>query len=154
MIILLDVNGHIDYKLMLSSLSGYGFCNNAAIQQEKTLYVSINHINLADIRYLDTIITILLAGSYSDDDLQDFIQESLKMKGLNHSHVMNLIGICLDAGPAPYIVMPFMGNGDLLSYLKKHREKLLVSTEVDNDEVYHPLCLKSFMQFSSFLSLR
>ena len=57
------------------------------------------------------------------------------MKELSHPHVMNLIGVCLDAGPAPYIVLPFMGNGDLLSYLKKHRKKLLVSTEVDDDEV-------------------
>ena len=57
------------------------------------------------------------------------------MKELHHSHVMNLIGVCLDAGPTPYIVLPFMANGDLLSYLKKHREKLLVTTEVEDDEV-------------------
>ena len=93
---------------------------------------------------------MLLAGSYSDDDLQGFIQESLKMKELNHAHVMNLIGVCLDAGPAPYIVLPFMGNGDLLSYLRKHRKNLLVSTEVDDDEVYLPSSLKSF-NFSLFL---
>ena len=80
-------------------------------------------------------IDIFNPGCYSDDDRQDFIKESLKMKELHHSHVMNLIGVCLDAGPTPYIVLPFMANGDLLSYLKKHRKKLLVTTEVEDDEV-------------------
>ena len=52
------------------------------------------------------------------------------MKELCHPNVMNLLGVCLDAGPTPYIVLPFMENGDLLSYIKKHRESLLV-TECD-----------------------
>ena len=88
--------------------------------------------------YLSIVLKILAffnPGCYSDDDLQDFIKESLKMKELHHSHVMNLIGVCLNAGPAPYIVLPFMANGDLFSYLKKHRENLLVTTEVEDDEV-------------------
>lgn len=57
------------------------------------------------------------------------------MKEIQHPHVMNLIGVCVDAGPAPYIVLPYMGNGDLLSYLKKHRKALLVTKEIEDDEV-------------------
>ena len=50
-----------------------------------------------------------------------------------HPNVVPLIGVCLDGGPAPYIIMPFMGNGSLLAYLKKNRELLVVSYENKND---------------------
>ena len=48
------------------------------------------------------------------------------MKHFNHPNVMTLIGVCLDGGPAPYIVLPFMANGSLLSYLTKERVNLIV----------------------------
>ena len=52
------------------------------------------------------------------------------MKDLNHPNVLNLVGVCLDGGPDPFIITPFMENGSLLSYLKKNRSTLL-PTEVD-----------------------
>ena len=64
------------------------------------------------------------------------------MKEFCHQNVMNLLGVCLDAGPTPYIVLPFMENGDLLSYIKKHRESLLVTECDDIDKVHvHPITL-------------
>ena len=71
----------------------------------------------------------------TEDNLKTFLEESLKMKELCHPNVMNLLGVCLDAGPTPYIVLPFMENGDLLSYIKKHRESLLVTECDDIDKV-------------------
>ena len=41
--------------------------------------------------------------------------------------------VSLDGGPAPYIVMPFMGNGSLLGYLKKNRKSLVISQEDADD---------------------
>ena len=38
------------------------------------------------------------------------MEESLKMSQFKHTHVMSLIGVCLDAGSAPYIIMPYMAN--------------------------------------------
>ena len=64
------------------------------------------------------------------------MEESLKMSRFKHAHVMGLIGVCLDAGPAPYIIMPYMANGSLLDYLRKERSKLVFSQETDEDEVY------------------
>ena len=32
------------------------------------------------------------------------------MKKLNHPNVMQLVGICLEADSAPYIVLPFMSG--------------------------------------------
>ena len=57
------------------------------------------------------------------------------MKRFNHPNVINLIGVCTDAGPAPYIVMPFMANGSLLSYLKQHRSELMLPDTADEDVV-------------------
>ena len=66
------------------------------------------------------------------------MEESLKMRQFNHPHVMGLIGVCLNAGPAPYIVMPYMANGSLLSYLKKERSSLVLKEDADEDSVSQP----------------
>ena len=66
------------------------------------------------------------------------MDESLKMKHFDHPNVLGLTGVCLDAGPAPYIVMPYMANGSLLHYLKKERKDIVLSPEVDDDVVSEP----------------
>lgn len=48
------------------------------------------------------------------------------MYEFDHPNVLKLIGVCLDGGPAPYIIMPFMANGSLLSYLRKERKELVL----------------------------
>ena len=57
------------------------------------------------------------------------------MSRFKHAHVMGLIGVCLDGGPAPLVIMPFMANGSLLNYLKMERDNLIVTNENDEDEV-------------------
>ena len=56
------------------------------------------------------------------------------MKAFVHPHVMGILGICL-AEQAPYIVMPFMANGSLHSYLRKHRTELLICEDTNIDLV-------------------
>ena len=68
----------------------------------------------------------------------------MKMKQFNHPNVMNLIGVCITAGPAPYIVMPFMANGSLLSYLRKERSNILLNENTDEDLVRDIYCSASF----------
>ena len=63
------------------------------------------------------------------------MKESLQMKNFQHRNVMGMLGVCLDAGPAPYLVLPFMTNGDLLSYLKTNREELVLSDEANENKV-------------------
>ena len=55
------------------------------------------------------------------------------MSTLNHPNVLTLMGVCLDGGPAPFLVMPFMFNGSLLSYLKKERDNLILPPEKEAD---------------------
>ena len=64
------------------------------------------------------------------------LKECAKMYRFNHPNVLTLRGVCLDGGPAPFIIMPYMANGNLLSYLKKQRPKLVVSnSDCDTEEV-------------------
>ena len=56
------------------------------------------------------------------------------MKDFDYFHVMTLKGVCLDGGPVPFIILPYMANGDLLSYLKKERLNLVVKDAVDSDD--------------------
>ena len=77
----------------------------------------------------------VLAGNFDQLDVDKFVEESLKMSRFKHAHVMGLIGVCLDAGSAPYIVMPYMTNGSLLKYLKKERINIVLSEDTEKDEV-------------------
>ena len=56
------------------------------------------------------------------------------MSNFHHPNVMKLIGVCIDMGESPYIVMPYMTNGSLQSYLKKHRAELTIDNP-DNSEL-------------------
>ena len=56
------------------------------------------------------------------------------MHEFDHPNVLKLVGVCLDGGPAPYIVMPFMANGSLSSYLKEERETLLLDPASTNQD--------------------
>ena len=75
------------------------------------------------------------AGYFNQIEIEKIMEESLKMKNFSHPHVMGLIGLCLNAGPAPYIVMPYMANGSLLHYLKRERSSLVLKDDADEDHV-------------------
>ena len=55
------------------------------------------------------------------------------MHVFEHKNILALRGVCLDGGPAPYIVMPFMANGSLLAYLRKNRSTLAVSCKEQSE---------------------
>ena len=57
------------------------------------------------------------------------------MSRFKHSHVMGLVGVCLDTGTAPFIIMPYMANGSLLKHLKRERKDVVLSNDNDEDEV-------------------
>ena len=53
------------------------------------------------------------------------------MSKFDNPNVLSLTGVCLDLGPAPCIIMPFMSRGSLLSYLKKERSTLTATDAID-----------------------
>ena len=40
------------------------------------------------------------------------------MKDFKHENVLTLIGVCLENDSIPMIVLPFMSNGNLLTYIR------------------------------------
>ena len=71
-------------------------------------------------------------GFHTTKNITQLIEESERMKAFDHPNVMSLIGVSIDEGRPPYIVMPFMANGSLLTYLKKERPHLTLAE--DNEE--------------------
>eukprot|EP00731_Ephydatia_muelleri_P030200 Em0021g723a len=67
-----------------------------------------------------------LKGLFTMRDLLNMMSEILKMQDFSHPHVMTLMGMSFDAANTPSMVMPYMANGSLLSYLKMNRALLLV----------------------------
>jgi serine/threonine protein kinase len=79
------------------------------------------------------VLDIIIIGFVSEGAVEELLKECVKMRKFDHPNVLTLTGVCLDGGPAPYIIMPFMENGSLLSYLKKERDSLVLepgSTDV------------------------
>ena len=71
------------------------------------------------------ICVIVHPGFVQRELVTSLLKECVSMSWFDHPNVLNLIGVCLDGGPAPYIVMPFMENGSLLSYLRKEKDTLV-----------------------------
>lgn len=55
------------------------------------------------------------AGS---QDVNSFLDEAMIMKDFVHPNVLSLIGISVASGEFPLVILPFMANGDLLSYIR------------------------------------
>ena len=70
--------------------------------------------------------TYYLIGFLQKDLVKELLKECSKMMELDHPNVLMLRGVCLDGGPAPYIIMPFMANGSLQSHLRKNRDSLVI----------------------------
>ena len=83
------------------------------------------------------------SGLFTANDVQQILQEVVKMQDFSHPHVMSLIGVCLDAGVG--VVMPYMANGSVLTYVKKERETLLLSDEAEIEQV----CLQEQLEFTT-----
>ena len=64
------------------------------------------------------VLPISLTGFLDQNRIVDMIKESVKMHSFEHPHVLNIIGVCVDAGPSPYIVMPFNDHTNVIRYLQ------------------------------------
>ena len=75
------------------------------------------------------------AGGNTKEQADALMSEIIKMKEFDHPNVMGLIGVCLDAGPSPYIVLPFMSGGDLLSHVQQNMSALVLEPGEDEQKV-------------------
>ena len=63
------------------------------------------------------------------------------MQFFDNSNVMPLLGVCLDAGcpeaeSAPCLVMPYMANGSLLTYLRKAKKVVVLPKDATSKRVF------------------
>ena len=72
-------------------------------------------------------------GDFSEEEVHAFLTESIQMKEFSHPHVMGLLGVSLDFGSSPYLVLPFMAGGSLLTHLKKKRSELVIKQDSEAD---------------------
>ncbi|KAM8852572.1 tyrosine-protein kinase Mer isoform 1-T1 [Synchiropus picturatus] len=63
--------------------------------------------------------------SFSQREIEEFLNEAACMKDFNHPNVIRLLGVCLEVGPGncpkPMVILPFMKYGDLHSFLLRSR---------------------------------
>jgi len=63
-------------------------------------------------------------GYSSVESLKSILRESILMKEFDHPNVLNVLGVGFDSDNGlPFIVLPFMVNGDLKTYLISKRKK-------------------------------
>ena len=55
-------------------------------------------------------------------ELKSFIEESVLMCSFNHPHVLGMLGICLDTVLSPHLLLPYMVNGDLRTFMRNKRD--------------------------------
>ncbi|XP_061187116.1 hepatocyte growth factor receptor-like [Saccostrea echinata] len=76
--------------------------------------------------------TIIRSGAI---DVNAFLNEALIMKDFDHPNVLTLIGITMDKGEFPMVILPFMHNGALLTYIRDEENmptvKMLVMYGLD-----------------------
>ena len=82
-------------------------------------------------------------GMYTE--LKGFIEESALMCSFNHPHVLGMVGICLDTVQSPYLLLPYMANGDLRTFLRNKRDTSK-SSDTGYPEVYFGICCRAFPQ--------
>ena len=55
----------------------------------------------------------------SFEDLERFLAEGTLMIDFKHENVLSLVGVVSEEGERPLVVLPYMENGDLCTFLKR-----------------------------------
>ena len=75
-----------------------------------------------------------IVALYSVTDANKLMQEIIRMLSFTHPNVMPLTGVCTE-GSSPLLIMPFMSNGNVLEYVRHHKEELMLTSEATDSEV-------------------
>ena len=79
------------------------------------------------VQYVVTICNFTVANT---SKTEQFIKECITAKLFNHPNVLGLIGVSYIKGEAvPLMILPFMHNGDVKSFVKAKRRSVLEITE-------------------------
>jgi hypothetical protein len=72
---------------------------------------------------LSTVAVKSLKDNSSLSSVLEFVQESCMMSALDHPNILSVSAVCLDmsSGQSALILVPYMANGDLRTFLQKSR---------------------------------
>lgn len=78
---------------------------------------------LSELYFIDLLLIIIFPylfadKNYNEEEIESFVREGIIMKDFDHKHVLKLHGVCFDSDRLPMVVIPYMENGDLLSYIR------------------------------------
>ena len=90
-------------------------------------------------------------GLFTSCDLKHLIDESKIMAKFDHPNVMKLLGVSISKC-TPFIIMPFMAHGSVLSYLRKNRVQFTVEDEEKVELVY--IILLVYVSLHQYLQIR
>ncbi|XP_070582303.1 hepatocyte growth factor receptor-like [Ptychodera flava] len=68
----------------------------------------------------------ILKHNASGDESENFLEEGLLMKDLQHPNVLTLIGICIDDRGVPMIILPYMKFGNLKTFIQDEDREFTV----------------------------
>lgn len=72
-------------------------------------------------------------GVSDQEEIEKFIKESAIMLNFDHPNILSLVGVCFNtADNLPAIVLPYMDNGDLRSFLRAKRAEMVTSNIKDD----------------------
>lgn len=57
--------------------------------------------------------------SVSSSQVEQFLEEGMLMVNLKHVNILSLIGVAYEKGSFPMVVVPFMANGDLKTFIQR-----------------------------------
>jgi len=84
-----------------------------------------NNFNIMYIIHILKIMTTTELAAVNLGAIKDLIAESTVMKRFDHPNVLPLLGVCVDPDDGDdgvfKVILPFMANGDLRSFLKLNR---------------------------------
>ncbi len=88
---------------------------------------------------ITTIVSIPSAFT-EKDEIDKFIAESGIMVNFDHPNILRLVGVCFNMEDnLPAIVLPYMANGDLRSFLRAKRAEMIISNA--KNERYPPVSI-------------
>ncbi|KAK6175621.1 hypothetical protein SNE40_014038 [Patella caerulea] len=73
-----------------------------------------------------------LQGKGTENErLENFLQDCVILKDLQHPNILTLVGVCITASDDPILIMPFMATEDLKSFIREPSKKLTVLELLD-----------------------
>ncbi|XP_028280147.1 tyrosine-protein kinase Mer [Parambassis ranga] len=83
------------------------------------------HLRQLDGKSEKVAVKTMKLDSFSQREIEEFLNEAACMKDFNHPNVIRLLGVCLEVCsghfPKPMVILPFMKYGDLHSFLLHSR---------------------------------